>query len=142
MHLSYQMEVFIVRQARELKAFSLQSSSGALGVYSQKLHRGSSTGGREARKVQAFIGCMGSCSGLLGHFRGTSLIRKRLPLRPYRRPIARALWCPRRGGVFLCARYPCRGLLAEVASWLVDGGWVARRVPGLVEDELPKQPGG
>ena len=43
-------------------------------------------------------------------YRGTSLIRKRLPLGPYSRPIPRALWWSMGGGLFLMSEvplYPC-----------------------------------
>jgi len=39
-------------------------------------------------------------------YRGTSLIRKRPPLGPYRRPMRRAQWFPQRGGRFLTSEVP------------------------------------
>ena len=38
---------------------------------------------------------------------GTSLVRKRTPLGPYRRPMPRVQGGSRRVGIFLWARYPC-----------------------------------
>ena len=40
-------------------------------------------------------------------YRGTSLIRKRLPVGPYGGTMPRVLEGPRGMGVFLWARYPC-----------------------------------
>ena len=37
-------------------------------------------------------------------YRGTSLIKKRLPVGPYGRAMSRALWCSERGGAFSCKR--------------------------------------
>ena len=39
-------------------------------------------------------------------YRGTSLIRKRLPLGPYRRPTPRVLWGSQGGGRFLMGEVP------------------------------------
>ena len=42
-------------------------------------------------------------------YRGTSLVRNRTPLGPYRRPMPRVLGGPGGVGAFLWARYPCMG---------------------------------
>ena len=47
--------------------------------------------------------------GLLKPYRGTSLIRKRDPLGPYRRSMHGDLWWSNGGRRFLGARYPCKG---------------------------------
>ena len=39
-------------------------------------------------------------------YRGTSLIRKRLTLGPYSRTMARVLWWPWEGGLFLMSQVP------------------------------------
>ena len=60
--------------------------------------------GHRARKMWRLFRssrCQNVCA-----YRGTSLIRKGLPLRLYRRPIARALWCPRSWGAFSYVRDP------------------------------------
>ena len=44
---------------------------------------------------------------LASRCRGTSLIRKRTPLGPYRRPVPGVLGGSQGGGIFLWARYPC-----------------------------------
>ena len=43
-----------------------------------------------------------------GPHRGTSLIRKRTPLGPYRRPIPRLLWGSQDGVRFLMSEVPLR----------------------------------
>ena len=51
------------------------------------------------------------CSGgrrSVGAYRGTSLIRNSEPLGPYSRLCPGLYGAPKRGGCFLCARYPCR----------------------------------
>jgi len=54
-------------------------------------------------------------------YRVTSLIRKRIPIGPYRRTMPRVLWGSRGMGVFLWARYPCTSpatALGEPPHWL------------------------
>ena len=70
-------------------------------------------------------------------YRGTSLIRKRLPLGPYSRPMPRVLrGFTGGGGVFLCARCPCMGScrcranLAHIRQSVPEAG------PGLQAKQL------
>jgi len=43
---------------------------------------------------------------LLARYWGTSLIKKRLALSPYRRPVPRSLWCYYEGMCFLMSEVP------------------------------------
>jgi len=47
-------------------------------------------------------------------YRGTSLIRNRLPLGPYGKPMTRALWWSQGGGCFLMSEVPLYRLLTLI----------------------------
>ena len=67
---------------------------------------------------------------------GTSLIRKRTPLGPYRRPMPRVLGGPRGVDAFLWGRYPCMSLHIAYCGvrWMIDSGLV-----GSAEGGVPRE---
>ena len=66
-------------------------------------------------------------------YRGTSLIRNRRPLGPYSRTMPRALWGSWGGGRFLMSEVP---LYSRVLRWSQGGGWLLTSQASLRVDSL------
>ena len=74
-----------------------------------KSHRSSYMGLHSQNTHQHSRHAAGCSSTVASVYRGTSPIRNRAPLGPYRTPMPRVLWSSNGVGVFLRARYPGRG---------------------------------
>ena len=69
-------------------------------------------------------------------YRGTSLIRNRLPLGPYSRTVPRALWGPQRGVRFLMNEVPLYQKMGRVARLPGASSLHSRPVPTPAEFDL------